>query len=156
VCTDPFGDAPGGDSWIVIICLPCVETSLVHQQSAIYRYTTPSRTSTIATRIPASKRTHKPIAAHDYSQHHRTLITRHSPQGLAPTIICDQTFSAGDDKQLSSPSTFAVSYQDEALLRTPRVRLLVGRGLHKQLAQVLPLERQGRACHRSGCSEPLA
>jgi hypothetical protein len=98
----PFRDAPGGDSWIVIICLPCVETSLVHQQSAITHHTTPSRTSTTATRIPASKRTHKPIAAHEYSYLDHTLITRHSTQGLAPTIICDQTFSTGDDKQLSS------------------------------------------------------
>jgi hypothetical protein len=94
-----------------------------------------SRTSTAPSHSDHATRSSRPRA--DYF-----LATRHS----APVTTTSSRAS----------STLAALYQNEAILRSPRIQLLVGGGVHKQLAQVLPLERQGRACHRSGCTEPLA
>lgn len=38
--------------------------------------------------------------------------------------------------------------QNEVLLHHPRLRVLLGRGLHQQLAQILSLEREDAPCHR--------
>ena len=107
-----------------------------HCPHARHDYTRPTRASQY------QQRTHTPIAAHTYSQHHRNLITRHTAQGLAPTHL-PATRHRPPVKTNSSraSSTLATRRQNEALLRSPRVQLLMGRSVNKQLAQVLPLER---------------
>lgn len=79
----------------VVICLPCLLFLLIHHQ------TTPQRPSTTATRIPAPKRTHTPIAALRISYRDYTLITRHSTPGFVPTIHLRPDIDTGDDNQRS-------------------------------------------------------
>lgn len=91
----------------ILICLPRV---IVLTASSTTIHTTPSRLATTDTCTTASQRTNKPIAAHAYSHHDRTLITRHSALGLAPFILRDQTFSTGDDKRSRAFSTLAAPF----------------------------------------------